>query len=123
MKRKCLMIKFIVSLILNAFVLLLIDFLFDGITLTGYGAAFVASLVLALLNVTVRPILILFTLPATILTLGLFLLVINGITLYLASWFMGDAFVINGFGLALLASLILTIFQTLLINPIKSAQS
>jgi putative membrane protein len=41
----------------------------------------------------------------------------------LASWFMGDAFVINGFGLALLAALILTIFQTLLINPIKSANS
>lgn len=117
------MIKFLVSLILNAFVLLLIDFLFEGVSLTGYGAAFVASLVLAILNVTVRPILILFTLPATILTLGLFLLVINGITLYLASWFMGDSFVINGFGLALLAALILTIFQTLLINPIKSANS
>jgi putative membrane protein len=42
------MIKFLVSLILNAFVLLLIDFLFEGVTLTGYGAAFVASLVLAI---------------------------------------------------------------------------
>lgn len=117
------MIKFIVSLVLNAFVLLLIAYLFDGVNITGYGAAFIASFILAILNVTIRPILIVLTLPATILTLGLFLLVINGITLYLASWFMGDSFTISSFGLALLASIILTIFQTLLINPIKSANS
>ncbi|TSB48301.1 phage holin family protein [Alkalicoccobacillus porphyridii] len=117
------MIKFIVSLILNAFVLMLIGFLFEGIQLSGYGAAFIASFILAILNVTIRPILILLTLPATILTLGLFLLVINGVTLSIASWLMGDAFVITSFGLALLASIILTIFQTLLINPIQSNRS
>lgn len=117
------MIKFIVSLILNAFVLLLINYLFEGIYLSGFGAALVASVILAILNVTIRPILIVLTLPATLLTLGLFLLVINGATLYIVSWFMGSAFEINHFGLALLASLILTIFQTLLINPIKSRHS
>ncbi|MDQ0206722.1 phage holin family protein [Alkalicoccobacillus murimartini] len=117
------MIKFVVSLILNAFVLLLLEYLFEGVSVSGYGAAFVASFILAILNVTVRPILIVLTLPATILTLGLFLLVINAVTLYLASWFMGSAFMISGFGVALISSIILTIFQTVLINPIKSSRS
>ena len=117
------MIRFIVSLILNAFVLLLIDFLFEGVFVSGFWTAFIASIILAILNITIRPVLILLTLPATILTLGLFLFVINGLTLMIVSWFMGDSFVITNFGFALLASIILTIFQTLLINPIKSNRS
>jgi putative membrane protein len=64
---------------------------------------------LSILNILVRPILILLTLPATILTLGLFLFVINAITLELTDILMGPSFDINGFGMALLVSVIMSV--------------
>ncbi|WP_180316670.1 phage holin family protein [Shouchella shacheensis] len=111
--------RWLIGLVLNALVLLLISVLFDGFSLSGFGAAVIASLILTVLNWTVKPILTVLTLPITVLTLGLFLFVISAVTLLLTQWVMGSSFVIDSFGIALIAAVIIAIFQALLINPIK----
>jgi putative membrane protein len=88
--------------------------------LSSFFAALVAAFLLNILNWTVKPILTVLTLPITILTLGLFLFVISAVTLMLTSILMGSAFEISGFGTALLAAIIIALFQTFLINPIKN---
>ncbi|GAF21739.1 MULTISPECIES: phage holin family protein [Shouchella] len=111
--------RWLLGLVLNALVLLLLSALFSGFTLSGFGAALIAALILSVLNWTVKPVLTILTLPITILTLGLFLFVISALTLMLTAWLMGSYFVIDGFGIALLAAVIIALFQTLLINPVK----
>ena len=70
----------------GAVALLLVAFLVPGIVLDGVGAAFVAALVLGLINATIKPVVKLFTLPIRLLTLGLFTLVINAVLFALAAW-------------------------------------
>ncbi|MFS0787740.1 phage holin family protein [Shouchella sp. 1P09AA] len=111
--------RWLIGLVLNALVLLLLSELFSGFTLSGFGAALIAALILSVLNWTVKPLLTVLTLPITILTLGLFLFVISALTLMLTAWFMGSYFVIDGFGIALLAAVIIALFQAILINPVK----
>ncbi|GAF65648.1 phage holin family protein [Alkalihalobacillus trypoxylicola] len=114
------MIRWIVGLVLNAGLLLILDYLFEGFVISGFGTALMASLILSIINLIIKPILIFFTLPITIITLGLFLLVINGLTLFLTSLIIGDHFIIESFGLAIIASIIISIVQTLVIKPIKN---
>ena len=76
--------------------LLLVAHVYPGVTVGSFGSAMVAALVLGLLNTLLRPILVLLTLPVTLLTLGLFIFVING----LLFWFVGsfiEGFVVSGF--------------------------
>jgi len=93
----------------------------DSFYLAGFTTALAASILLSILNILVRPLLILFTLPVTIISLGLFLFVINAITLELTDYLMGDSFEINGFGMAfvfsILMSLINLIIQKTLLEP------
>lgn len=74
--------------ILNALALLAVTYLMPKIQITGFGSALIAALGLGLLNTLVRPILAILTLPITILTLGLFYLVLNGFLFWLASVFL-----------------------------------
>ncbi len=96
-----------------------IAYLFDGFQLSGFGAAIIASLLLTIVNAIVRPILIILTLPITVLTLGLFLFVISALTLMLTAALLGSAFEIDGFGIAILASILITITQTFIVKPLK----
>lgn len=111
--------KWLLGLIINAAVLMGISYLFTGIELSGFGAAIIASLLLSLMNTVVRPILVFFTLPVTVLTLGLFLFVISGITLMITAFIMGDAFIIDGFGTAVLAAVLIALIQTFVLKPLK----
>ncbi|WP_078392206.1 phage holin family protein [Shouchella patagoniensis] len=113
--------RWLIGLLLNALVLWLLSGLFSGFDLSSFGAAIIAALVLTILNWTVKPLLTVLTLPITILTLGLFMFVISALTLMLAAWLMGSYFVIDGFGIALLAAIIIALFQAILINPVKRA--
>ena len=82
--------------ILNAVALLAVAYLLPGITVASFGSALIAALVLGLVNMLVKPVLVLLTLPITIVTLGLFLIVINA----LLFWFVGSVlkgFQVNGF--------------------------
>ncbi|GAE33077.1 phage holin family protein [Halalkalibacter akibai] len=111
--------RWIVGLIINALILMGIAFLFDGFQLSGFGAALIASVLLSIMNAIVRPILVILTLPITVLTLGLFLFVISAITLMLTAGLMGSAFVINGFGTAILAAILIAIIQTFVVKPMR----
>ncbi|WP_456277697.1 phage holin family protein [Bacillus sp. AK128] len=106
--------KWISSILVNSLVLIVVAGYFESFYIEGIGAAILASILLAVLNVLVKPILILLTLPVTVMTLGLFLFVINAITLWIAQSLMGDSFVIEGFGMAILASIIISLLNLLI---------
>lgn len=90
---------------INAGVLLLLPYLIPAVQLRGFGTALIAALVIGLLNTIVRPVLVLLTLPITLITLGAFLLVVNGITFWLAARLL-PGFTIAGFGWAILAAIV-----------------
>ncbi len=97
--------KLIVRWLLLAAALLLVAYLYPGVSLDSYGAALVAALVLGLLNTLVRPLLVLLTLPVTLVTLGLFLFVINALMFWSAAGVL-SGFNVTGFGAALVGSVI-----------------
>lgn len=105
--------------ILNAVSLLIVAYLLPGIAVTSFGAALVAALVLGLLNTLVKPLLILLTLPITIVTLGLFLLVLNA----LLFWFAGSVlkgFVVSGFWWAVVGAIVYSLVSGLLSGLLSS---
>jgi putative membrane protein len=101
--------KLVVRWLLLAAALLLVANLYSGVTVASFAAAMIAALVLGLLNTLLRPLLVLLTLPVTLLTLGLFLFVINALMFYVAAAVL-DGFHVNGFGAALIGSLIYSAF-------------
>ena len=106
---------FLLRILLTAVVVVFLAKFLPGVTVAGYLTAIIVALVLALLNLIVKPILILFTLPVTILTFGLFLIVINAIIILLADAFV-NGFDVSGFWIAVLFSILLSIFQSLLFS-------
>lgn len=112
-------LRWILSIFLNAIALIAVAQLFESFHLEGFGTAIVASIILTVLNMIVKPILLFLTLPITILTLGLFLFVINAVTLMMTQSLMGSSFVIDGFGIAIIAAFIISILNTLLNRLVK----
>lgn len=105
--------NFILTWLLTAIAILITAYVVPGFEVSGFGAAAIAAIVLGLVNAVVRPLLILLTLPLTILTLGLFLLVINALTIALVGA-LSPGFTVTGFLPALIGSIILTIVSSLL---------
>ncbi len=97
--------KIIVRWFLLAAALLLVAHLYAGVTVTSFGSALAAALVLGLLNTLLRPVLVLLTLPVTVITLGLFLFVINAAMFYMAASLL-NGLSVAGFTAALIGSLI-----------------
>ncbi len=97
--------KLLAKWLLSAVALLCVAYLYSGVEVRSFGAALGAAFVLGLLNVVLRPVLVILTLPVTILTLGLFLFVINALLFWAASGLL-SGFHVAGFGAALLGSLI-----------------
>ncbi|GLO67148.1 MULTISPECIES: phage holin family protein [Oceanobacillus] len=114
-------IRWIVSLILNAVALIAVAQLFDSFHLEGFGTAVLASFILAILNIIVKPILVILTLPITIVTFGLFLIVINAITLMITQALIGSSFVIDGFGIAIIASIIISLITMILNSLVRDS--
>ncbi len=88
--------------------LLAVAHLYSGVVVTSFAAALIAAFVIGLLNTIVRPIFILLTLPVTVLTLGLFLFVINALMFYMASGLL-DGFQVKSFTAALIGSLLYSV--------------
>ncbi|XJZ26905.1 phage holin family protein [Bacillota bacterium Lsc_1132] len=114
--------KWLLGVLLNAVLFMaLAGYFHNQFELANFRAALEASLMLSILNFLVRPLLILLTLPATILTMGLFLFVINAITLEMTDALMGTAFQISGFGMAIFAAVVMAvanvIVQKVLFEP------
>jgi putative membrane protein len=103
---------FIVHVLVTAVLLYFLGQLVPGIRVRDGKAALVGALVLGLANAVVRPVLVLLTLPVTVLTLGLFLLVVNAAMLGLAAALV-DGFEIEGFGSALLGAVLLAVMNVL----------
>ncbi|MEY2618266.1 MAG: hypothetical protein RL522_1268 [Pseudomonadota bacterium] len=100
--------KLIAKWLLSATALVFVAQVYAGVEVTSFSAALVAALVIGLLNLFIRPILVLLTLPVTMLTLGLFLFVINALMFWWAASFL-DGFHVTGFGAALVGSLIYSV--------------
>lgn len=105
----------IVNLLISALAVYFTAWLLPGITVKSYGAAVGVALVIAVLNVLVKPLLVLLTIPVTALTLGLFLLVIDAIIVLLAGKLL-SSFQVDGFWWALLFSVIVSVVTNLLYN-------
>ena len=110
--------KTFLKLILTALAVIVLANLLPGVTVDGYGTALTVAVVIAILNMFVRPLLIFFTLPATIVTLGLFLFVINAAIILLADNLI-SGFAVSGFLVALIFSILLSIFRSALFSLLK----
>jgi len=103
--------KFFTNLLIYSLVLMVTAGLFPGFYLANISAAIRAALTLTLLNTFVKPLIIFLTFPLTILTLGLFYLVINGIIIMMTAGMMGESFVISNFFTAFIAAIFISVLQ------------
>ena len=100
--------ELIIVWLLNAVALLIVAYILPGITMASFGSALAAAVVLGLLNTLVRPVLVFLTLPITVVTLGLFLLVINALVFWMAGSVL-KGFQVAGFWWAMLGAVVYTI--------------
>lgn len=110
---KPIFMNFIIRLLITAAVAYGLSQVLSGVAINDFTTAIIFALVLGLLNLLVKPILVILTIPVTIITLGLFLLVINAIIILIADSLM-DGIVVNGFWWALVFSVILSVLSSAL---------
>ena len=104
--------------ILNAVALLVVAYVLPGIGVASFGSAMLAALVLGLINMLVKPVLILLTLPITVVTLGLFLLVLNALMFWMAGSML-KGFQVNGFWWAVGGAILYSLISGFLSNLIN----
>lgn len=102
--------KLIIRWLLAACALLVVAALYSGVQIEGYAAALIAAAVIGLFNIFLRPLLVLLTLPVTVVTLGLFLIVINALLFWAAASVL-DGFVVTGFWAAMLGSVLYSLLM------------
>jgi putative membrane protein len=100
--------KLLAQWFVSAAALLLVAYLYSGVQVDSFGSALIAAFVIGLFNAVLRPVLVLLTLPVTIVTIGLFLFVINALMFWSAAGVLGG-FHVSGFGAALLGSLLYSV--------------
>jgi putative membrane protein len=105
--------RLLLKWLLSAAALLAVTYIYSGVQVSSFTSALIAAAVIGLLNMVVRPVLVVLTLPVTIVTLGLFLFVINALMFWTASGLLGG-FVVNGFVAALIGSLIYSLLGLLI---------
>ena len=107
------MVRFLLAWLVNTLALIAVAYLMPSITVSSFGAALIAALVLGLVNAIVRPVLVLLTLPVTMLTLGLFIFVLNGLLFWMvASWLEG--FHVAGFWSGVFGAILFSLVSWLL---------
>jgi putative membrane protein len=111
--------KLIIKWLLSAVALLAVAHLYSGVQVQNFTSALIAAFVIGLLNTVVRPILVVLTLPVTVVTLGLFLFVINALMFWAAASLL-DGFQVTGFGAALLGSLIYSLLSIVIQSALES---
>ena len=102
--------KLIIKWLLSAVALLAVAYLYSAVVVTSFTGALIAAAVLGALNAIVRPILVLLTLPVTVVTLGLFLFVVNALMFWAAASLV-SGLIVTGFAAALIGSLIYSVLQ------------
>ncbi len=111
--------SFLLKVFISAFAVLITAYLLPGVLVKDFITALLVAFVLGLLNMLLKPLLVILTIPVTILTLGLFLLAINAFIVQLAAYFI-KGFEVDGFWWALLFSIIMSVVTWLLEIPVKS---
>jgi putative membrane protein len=112
--------RLIFKWLLSAAALLTVAYIYSGVEVKSFGSALIAAFVIALLNTIVRPILVVLTLPVTIVTLGLFLFIINAAMFWAAAHLIGDGFGVRGFGAALIGSLIYSVLSLVIDSALEA---
>lgn len=102
--------RLILTWLIHAVALLAVPYLIHSVTVTSLGAALVAALVLGLVNTLIRPILLLLTLPVTLLSLGLFIFIVNGFMFWLVAQWV-DGFHVQSFGSAIGGALLYSVIS------------
>lgn len=110
--------KLLAKWLLSATALLAVSQLYSGVEVTSFTSALLAAFVIGLLNTVVRPLLVILTLPVTVLTLGLFLFVINALMFWWAATLL-DGFQVRGFSAALLGSLMYTLMGVIIESALE----
>ena len=110
--------KLIIRILLSALAVVVLANILPNVSVDSYITAIIVAVVLSLLNFIVKPVLVILTLPVTIVTFGLFLLIINAIIILLADNLI-DGFNVDGLGWALLFSLLLSLLQSILFSLLK----
>lgn len=105
--------RIIIKWLLSALALLAVAYLYSGVQVASFGSALIAAAVIGLLNMIVRPVLVVLTLPVTIVTLGLFLFIINALLFWAASGLL-SGFHVSGFLAALIGSLLYSLLGLLI---------
>lgn len=105
--------NFLIRILLSSLAVIIVSYLLPGVDVEDFFAALIVAVVLSLLNMTVKPLLIILTIPLTVFTMGLFLLVINALIILLADGVV-PGFEVSGFWWALLFSLLLSLTNSLL---------
>lgn len=105
--------KLLLKWLLSAASLLFVAYVYSGVQVQSFTSALIAAFVIGLFNVVLRPVLVVLTLPVTIVTVGLFLFVINALMFWAAASVL-DGFHVNGFGAALLGSLMYSVLGVLI---------
>lgn len=108
----------IIRFLLSGLAVLLTAYLLPGVDVRHFGYALLVAAVLSIVNAIVKPILILFTIPVTIFTLGIFLLVINALMILLVDYLV-PGFAVDGFWWALAFSIILSIFNSMFAGMVR----
>ena len=103
--------KILIKWLLAAVALLCVAYLYSGVEVRSFGAALIAALLIGLCNAIVRPILVVLTLPVTVITLGLFIFVINALMFWAASGLSGSGFQVHGFWAALIGSVLYSVIS------------
>ncbi len=111
--------KLLLRWLLAGCALLLVAYLYPGVQVQSYGAALWAAAIIGLFNVLLRPVLVILTLPVTLITLGLFLFVINALLFWAAASLL-SGFAVDGFWAALLGSLIYSALMLVVSAALKS---
>jgi len=102
--------RLLIGWAINALCLLVLAYVMPAVQVAGFGTALIVALILGLLNVFIRPVLLILTLPVNLITLGLFTLVINGFLFWLAAQIL-DGFAVRSFGWAILAALVYSLIS------------
>ena len=114
------MLTYILNTLITAVSLLAADYLISGIVLNNFTAAVIAGVVIGLVNGLIRPVIFILSLPFTIVTLGVFMLVVNGFCFWLASVFT-PGFQVDGFWAFILGPIVLSITSTILVHLLSRA--
>ena len=99
---------FVFRLVITGLGLWAAETIVPGVRIDGWGNLVVAALLLGIVNAVIRPVILILTLPLTVLTLGLFIFIVNGISFYLVAWLV-PGFSVSGLGAAVLGSIVVAL--------------